>query len=438
MAESDVHMRAAMGAKNFFEALKPYKGDLPKKTKVEIEEEPKPKRMRLSRKTDDAETTTAARADTEAKEAEAKEAVAKGAVAKGEDPKPPKAKGAAAKGAAAKAKGAEPQPPPKAKGGSKGGKAKGAALAKQSATPAPAADRHSEDSKANKAAYGKLNYSLKKMAEGGKSEHLEEFKALSVKDKQGWVSKFKVDPTMAWLEASTETTVGIEKHNHEQIVKLTPEQLGGPMYLNSEEHASILISSGWLTTKPHELKPLADAGVVQVEWSTKWKTLDDFFKDQSSVKATGEVSKDDYEKVTSAMTKDWGIATQKKTPTKNSTPDEELKKKAEKEKSKLLAQAQTVVTSYKAKISAATIDPLLVKVQARPWGKDVAPVIEKEVETINTMIEELHAAWAAETLVVKTESHKFDKAKIDNGIKKVEKAYGDLDTKWLADIRSLK
>ena len=66
------------------------------------------------------------------------------------------------------------------------------------------------------------------------------------------------------------------------------------MYLNNMEHAHALVDSGMLTTRLHELSALAGMGVAQVEWSRAWKTMEDFARERTSVKATGELSSENY------------------------------------------------------------------------------------------------------------------------------------------------
>ena len=54
--------------------------------------------------------------------------------------------------------------------------------------------------------------------------------------------------------------------NESEEVWVTLEQLSGPMYLNSMEHAAITIKS--LPSQPHDDDNLAAAGVLQYRYSS--------------------------------------------------------------------------------------------------------------------------------------------------------------------------
>ena len=132
-----------------------------------------------------------------------------------------------------------------------------------------------------KRGYSKLRYNLQKEEKKGNTEPLKLFREASWNVKAEWLDKFRIDPSMAWLEGETKTQCGASSSNHASLQWLTPEQLSGPSWLNSSEHVRLLMDSKLLKSRPHELKPLADAGVRQVEWHARWKTMED--------SATGQV-----------------------------------------------------------------------------------------------------------------------------------------------------
>ena len=214
----------------------------------------------------------------------------------------------------------------------------------------PKGDRHTEEAKENKKAYASLNYKLKNMAADGNGQPLLDYQALDTKGKQTWVSKFKVDPKMAWLEGVSSTVVGTKTGRNSEVHLLTPEQLGGSQWLNSQQHVQWLVDSGMLVTQPHEIKALADKGVVQIKWSKKWESVEDFFKDQTKIKARGEMSCEDYEKVQAAMSshsKSTGSAT--KVPKKVVSPAEKTMKALKADKQKALTAATLSITKIKEK-----------------------------------------------------------------------------------------
>lgn len=300
-------------------------------------------------------------------------------------------------------------------------------------------DRHSEESKANKKLYSSLNYKLKTMAEDGNPQPLMDFRNGNDKVKQSWVSKFKVDPKMAWLEGCSTTEVGAITSNKGDQRLLTPEQLGGPQWLNSPQHVQWLIEADALPTQPHEIPALAAKGVVQVVWNTKWKTVEDYFKDSTSIKARGEMTKEDYEKVQMAMSahnESPGVAG--KTSKKNMSPEEKKKRDEKTDKQKTLTLAQSSIKKVKDKIAATTIDPLLAKLSTRSWGKAPVEGIQQSIQEINTIIGEVHTLWCDHTLYLKTDDTKFDAEIVKAATKRLNDVYDMLDEKFLADARALK
>ena len=302
----------------------------------------------------------------------------------------------------------------------------------------PKGDRHTEEAKENKKAYASLNYKLKNMAADGNGQPLLDYQALDTKGKQTWVSKFKVDPKMAWLEGISSTAVGTKTGNNSEVHLLTPEQLGGSQWLNSQQHVQRLVDSGMLVTQPHEIKALAGKGVVQIKWSKKWESVEDFFKDQTKIKARGEMSCEDYEKVQAAMSshsKSTGSAT--KVPKKVVSPAEKTMKALKADKQKALTAATLSITKIKEQINPVVIDPLMKKLETRPWGAEVISGIREMVLSIEDLIGEVHTVWADQTLLLKTDEAKFNIDVVKDAISKLDHLYSELDTKFLADAKEV-
>ena len=151
-------------------------------------------------------------------------------------------------------------------------------------------EQRSTESAENNNLYQKMGYHLKKT----RPAKFDEFKQLDWAQKRVWASKFRLGPTMAWLEATTATETGVKDANESLIEWLTVDQIGGPMYLNNMQHARIVFDSGALPKKPHEFDLLAQAGVEVVRWSRNWKTLSDWRQDSTQLRATGEMDEDTY------------------------------------------------------------------------------------------------------------------------------------------------
>lgn len=157
-------------------------------------------------------------------------------------------------------------------------------------------DRHSAKGVQDKAAYARLNYRLKTKKPDKHAEYLQ----MAWQQKQAWLSQFRVDPSMAWLEGSTTTAVEASSGSHADGRWLTEEQLASPNWLNSADHAKVVFCT--LPLQPHpEIECLAQAGVEAVWWKTSWKSVADMSRETTQVKGCGQMDKEDYEKVRDKM-----------------------------------------------------------------------------------------------------------------------------------------
>ena len=103
----------------------------------------------------------------------------------------------------------------------------------------------------------------------------------------------------------------------------------------------------------------------------------------------------------------------------------------------VLAQASGLVNKMTNNTSAAVLHPLTERLQARLWGVHVIPAMDASVAKIKEKIQELHGAWSACGLQLKSDG-KFDKNAVEQLMADVEKQYEDLDRSFLSDARSLK
>ena len=209
------------------------------------------------------------------------------------------------------------------------------------------------------------------------------------------------------------------------------------MYLNNKEHASALVDGGMLTTRLHELSVLANMGVIQVEWSRAWKTMEDFTRERASGKATGELSLENYTKVRDLMQKGT-TASQGKGPPTEKSPDDKAAGDARKTKATVLQAAQNAITSYTGKVSGSHLSPIYEKLAARPWGQSARADIEKQVRETAVVVAELHAAWSSEALRLKTAPPDFDEILLERKTKAVESMWAALDAPYIADIEAMK
>ena len=300
-------------------------------------------------------------------------------------------------------------------------------------------DRHSNLAKRHKKEYAKLNYRLKA---SGNSRAQEKWKQMNYASKQAWLDKFQMDPSMAWLEAETEMQTGSIRRTEGKVEPLTQAQLGGPLYLNSYEHARVIFESDLCKHLiiDHPCSALSAIGVKCIEWSTTWKSAADFFQDIAKVKATGSMGVDSYNKVREGMqTTDLDHGEPKKSPAKpkEMSKAQNQQKQERLEKQKTLAAAQTTVLKLTTTLSPSTLDPLIGRLGSRPWGAAVTPKITSLVEETKAIVRELHHKWSDGCLELKNNPG-FDTSEIIEMTKQAQTKYNELDSTYLCDLRALK
>ena len=125
-------------------------------------------------------------------------------------------------------------------------------------------------------------------------------------------------------------------------------------------------------------------------------------------------------------------------PKKVVSPAEKTMKALKADKQKALTAATLSITKIKEKINPVVIDPLIKKLETRPWGAGVISGIREMVLSIEDLIGEVHTVWADQTLLLKTDEAKFNIDVVRDAVSKLEHLYSELDTKFLADAKSLK
>ena len=94
-----------------------------------------------------------------------------------------------------------------------------------------------------------------------------EFKNMDASARREWLVSYVLDPSGATCSGFDRSTAVNNSLNEEGLSWITEEQMGGPLYLNSPAAASIVVKSGVLPKRAHEIGPLADAGWEQHEFS---------------------------------------------------------------------------------------------------------------------------------------------------------------------------
>ena len=293
-------------------------------------------------------------------------------------------------------------------------------------------ERHTEEAKANKNLYSKMNYKLK-----ADPEALDRFKKLDFNGKRQWLDKFKLDPSMAWLEAEQETSVGAEERNSQRVDPLTLEQLAGPNYLNSEVHAKAVFAA--MPKRLSEIKALADIGVEVIEWKRSWKTVSDWQRDQAKIRATGQLEQDAYKEAQDMMLKPTKAVAKTKASPKELTAEDKEKKDMIKLNQKTLVASQQCVTKFGKLTDECHMKAIYDKVASRPWGQEAKCHIETKVMAIKETMGELQTLWCEGVLQQKMNPEGLcGREAMNEKMKDLEFQWMQLDNSYLADIKAMK
>jgi TPP-dependent trihydroxycyclohexane-1,2-dione (THcHDO) dehydratase len=90
---------------------------------------------------------------------------------------------------------------------------------------------------------------------------------MSPAERREWLAQYVLDPETGVNHGFSETKSVNSRKNRETTEWLTEAELGGPKWLNAPHHASILVKSGSLPSRLHEIQALADEKVYQYEYS---------------------------------------------------------------------------------------------------------------------------------------------------------------------------
>ena len=86
-------------------------------------------------------------------------------------------------------------------------------------------------------------------------------------ERRSYLAQFVLDPAVARTNGFNKSTAFDVRADDATSAWVTREELGGPRFLASMTNADILISSGSLESRPHDIKALAERGVLQHWWT---------------------------------------------------------------------------------------------------------------------------------------------------------------------------
>ena len=117
-----------------------------------------------------------------------------------------------------------------------------------------------------------------------------------------WIGQWAMDPEGSVARGFNRTTVTESEVDASRDTWVTEAQLGGPEFLNSVQHANIVINAGDLGEgRPHEYDSLAAAGVLQYKVTTVWLEKMKGVKKEAGVDLKDELTTEQYAEVKSEM-----------------------------------------------------------------------------------------------------------------------------------------
>lgn len=131
-------------------------------------------------------------------------------------------------------------------------------------------------------------------------------------ERRAWLSAFLLDPKTCSCEGINSTRNVDRVLNRATAVWLTEEQLGSSAWLNSADHAKMMVTT--LPERPHENEALASAGVKQYQYTYSKQGHDRVNEFETATTAKADLSADQYSQVQADMkgTDSSGVVTKKR------------------------------------------------------------------------------------------------------------------------------
>ena len=89
------------------------------------------------------------------------------------------------------------------------------------------------------------------------------YQAMNTSERRDWIAQYLVDPEAGVSVGFNTTTCFNKTKNINDSERLAFDELAGPKHLNSEKVAQLMVDSGEMPVRPHEVQYLADNKVVQ-------------------------------------------------------------------------------------------------------------------------------------------------------------------------------
>ena len=236
--------------------------------------------------------------------------------------------------------------------------------------------------------------------------------------KREWIASYFNDPESGGNVVINETSRKTQRVDKVLKVLLTQAQLGGPNFLNSIDHAQIMVDSNELTSHKHRRKALADAGVLEYEWEVTTEELVKLVEEGVISRSEASLSSEHVEALNEALrdptrntpgssnsggSNSGGavppVAVPKKKPKIQAPidPEAEAKSALKKEADKAFAKQKTDTLGQVKKMNGELlqIDGILEALRSKSWGGPPAEVLEKARAVQQESATALYKAWTA-------------------------------------------
>ena len=231
-------------------------------------------------------------------------------------------------------------------------------------------------------------------------------------DKREFLASFMIDPKSGGTVTNRVSREVAEK-TIKRILWVTLEQYGGPLFLNSVDHATIALDGE--PSRPHENKKLAEKGVLQYRVEVTEEVFEKVLKESAELAKQVELSAEEFEPVARVM-KDRDLSgpshsgqaegstkppmkRQRGTPRASSTDNPEppagpdpATKASQESLAKELSELKKFYDKSKKELDEAKL--IEQKLAAKSWGGAATDYLKEAVEKTRTSMDQVFNFWA--------------------------------------------
>ena len=269
-----------------------------------------------------------------------------------------------------------------------------------------------------------------------------DYKELKTDDeRRQWTAAFVLDPALVAAEGFKRTSVFKSETNVEDEMWLTLDQLQGPQFLNSKDHALALVEAGELEERPHEFSSLAQRGIKQYRFSVSMLRREHGSKEENGTRCSSDLTAKEYTQVSGEMSKGFG-RTPKRKMTKPKEPENEDSKRlrvATQNRATAIRKCKTFIDKCAGDASSCEADLSKPKLQTFPEA--MTSWLLQRIQEFQAVIREAQQGYAAEATRIEgtrtLDEVRTGKTTIDGVIGMLETAYRAFKEGVMADVKKL-